>query len=796
MGFKAAIAAAAQFLDNLITNPITVNILVGWGEDDNGAYSIGNNLSLGGALKWINLNYSQLRSDLIASASTAADRFAVTSLPMSDPTNGESFFVSYAEAKALKLLPANGSEIDGAVGFNTNYSYNFNTNGQTVSGEIDLVSDAELELAHALGMQLGTPMMLFRYSAPGVRELTVNGVVTPSAYFSIDSGKTNLDSYNTTGDSTLWNDATAGNDTFAIPYPYGEEHVFSLTDATELNVLGFNVNASVLEENGIIYGTSSNETLYVTELPTNAAFNGGGPGDNTIIFDGSSNQYSIVRNGALIIVTDTVANRDGSHMLSNVEALRFTDGTVYVPPTIISITTSGAGITSGNGDLDAGKVVELTVDFSEKVTVSGQPVLKLNDGGLANYIKGSGTTALTFTYTVVAGQNTPDLTVTDLDLTGGATIKNAAGNNAVLSGAVINPAGVLQIDTDTGEQAALKLTVNGGSPISAAKATAVPFTLLGLQSDDNGTVSFSDGSHAPVVVNILKGLPAAPTVNLSGLNDGMISATLHLNNDAAGNSFTNVVTAATLDQDKIAEPPTLTAPPALTAAAGRSVKLGIVVGAVDSDDLLSVKISGVPVFESVTAAGATPTVTEQGSTFTYTYTFSALPAADWNNGLILKSSYAGNGHPVNVLTVTVSNTGESATGRAKTISVTDPPADNTIGINGIDQVEMPGLSRDQEIWSAAATRALKPDALASYPPGEIIDNAGIGFGAHSTIGYSTNSDSSGWPPTVSDGMLAQRLALLGQYMAGSFVASSDGHGGTLIGDPLPDQQPLLAHPHA
>jgi hypothetical protein len=27
MGFKAAIAAAAQFLDNLITNPITVNIL-------------------------------------------------------------------------------------------------------------------------------------------------------------------------------------------------------------------------------------------------------------------------------------------------------------------------------------------------------------------------------------------------------------------------------------------------------------------------------------------------------------------------------------------------------------------------------------------------------------------------------------------------------------------------------------------------------------------------------------------------------------------------------------------------
>ena len=54
---------------------------------------------------------------------------------------------------------------------------------------------------------------------------------------------------------------------------------------------------------------------------------------------------------------------------------------------------------------------------------------------LPSYTKGSGTTALTFSYTVAAGQNTPDLTVTGLDLAGGATIKDAAGNNAVLSGA-------------------------------------------------------------------------------------------------------------------------------------------------------------------------------------------------------------------------------------------------------------------------------------------------------------------------------------------------------------------------
>jgi hypothetical protein len=50
--------------------------------------------------------------------------------------------------------------------------------------------------------------------------------------------------------------------------------------------------------------------------------------------------------------------------------------------------------------------------------------------------------------------------------------------------------------------------------------------------------------------------------------------------------------------------------------------------------------------------------------------------------------------------------------------------------------------------------------------------------------------------TASDGSHVAKIALLGQYMAGSFVASSDGQGGTLISDPPPNQQSLLAHPHA
>ena len=54
--------------------------------------------------------------------------------------------------------------------------------------------------------------------------------------------------------------------------------------------------------------------------------------------------------------------------------------------------------------------------------------------------------SLTFSYTVGAGQDTGDLAVTSFNLNG-ATLQDAAGNSANLSGAVINPAGTLQIDT-------------------------------------------------------------------------------------------------------------------------------------------------------------------------------------------------------------------------------------------------------------------------------------------------------------------------------------------------------------
>jgi hypothetical protein len=58
-----------------------------------------------------------------------------------------------------------------------------------------------------------------------------------------------------------------------------------------------------------------------------------------------------------------------------------------------------------------------------------------------------------------------------------------------------------------------------------------------------------------------------------------------------------------------------------------------------------------------------------------------------------------------------------------------------------------------------------------------------------------SSNNTGHTSTASDGSDAAGLALLGQHMASSFVASGDGHGATPIASQPETQQPLLTQPH-
>ena len=68
--------------------------------------------------------------------------------------------------------------------------------------------------------------------------------------------------------------------------------------------------------------------------------------------------------------------------------------------------------------------------MSEAVTVTGTPTLTLNDGGTATYTGGSGTNALTFSYTVGARCRALRRCDHRGQPANGATITDASGNAA------------------------------------------------------------------------------------------------------------------------------------------------------------------------------------------------------------------------------------------------------------------------------------------------------------------------------------------------------------------------------
>ena len=167
-GFIATVDAVVQFYETQFTDPITVNIDVGYGEVDGQALGSG---ALGESITYLNsFSYAQLRSALAADATSAADQTAVASLPSSNPAGTANFWVATAEAKALGLAGASSS-LDGFIGFSSApniFDYN-NADGVT-AGQYDFFGVVAHEISEVLGrLVLGgsgySPLSLFDYSA-------------------------------------------------------------------------------------------------------------------------------------------------------------------------------------------------------------------------------------------------------------------------------------------------------------------------------------------------------------------------------------------------------------------------------------------------------------------------------------------------------------------------------------------------------------------------------------------------------------------------------------------------------
>lgn len=104
----------------------------------------------------------------------------------------------------------------------------------------------------------------------------------------------------------------------------------------------------------------------------------------------------------------------------------------------VSPIVNNVSSTAPDGNYTVGQAIAITVTFSKNVFVTGTPQLTLETGttdAVVNYTSGSGSNTLTFNYQVGITDTTADLdyVATNALVLNGGTIKDAAGNDAVLN---------------------------------------------------------------------------------------------------------------------------------------------------------------------------------------------------------------------------------------------------------------------------------------------------------------------------------------------------------------------------
>jgi len=194
-------------------------------------------------------------------------------------------------------------------------------------------------------------------------------------------------------------------------------------------------------------------TVDTTNGTPTLALNDGG----TAVYDAANSDPA----AGLLVFDDTVASSDSTPDLT-VAQVYLNGATVQDASSANADFTAALNLPAGlqvgpafvtsvqtyeSGTADTGETVHLAAYISQDVTVTGDPSLSLNDGGTALYdAAASGPQVAVFDYVVGPSDSTPDLTVTAVNLNGGA-ITDASGTAVNLLPA-INAATGLEVTSE------------------------------------------------------------------------------------------------------------------------------------------------------------------------------------------------------------------------------------------------------------------------------------------------------------------------------------------------------------
>ncbi|MBF9149677.1 Ig-like domain-containing protein [Novosphingobium jiangmenense] len=354
----------------------------------------------------------------------------------------------------------------------------------------------------------------------------------------------------------------------------GTGTITSVTSGTAVTAAGFNnvnptgtvaVDVVAPTVTSIVYGTNdgslragetvtftvnTSEAVVVTGTPTIALTGGGsasytsGSGTNALVFTytvAAGQNTADLATAATGALTGTITDAAGNAITaSGFNAVNPT-GTLVVDTTAPTVSSISYGTNDGN--LAIGEAINLSVAFSEAVTVTGTPSIALANGGTANYLSGSGTSTLVFSYTVGAGQDTSDLsTAASGALTG--TINDAAGNAVTASGFnAVNPTGTLLVDTVAPTVSSISYGTNDGTlklgdtvQLSVAMSEAVTVTgTPTIALANGGTATYVSGSGTSTLVFSYTVGAGQDTADLATATTGALTGTIA---DTAGNAVT------------------------------------------------------------------------------------------------------------------------------------------------------------------------------------------------------------------------------------------------------------------
>ena len=178
--------------------------------------------------------------------------------------------------------------------------------------------------------------------------------------------------------------------------------------------------------------------------------------------------------------------------------LTATDGATNTATSVLTFTYDPAAptvssITSTAGHKTTGNTVSITVNFNKTVTVTGTPLLALNTtpAQSASYSSGSGSSALVFTYTVQAGDNTvasPSLYATNPEVSLNITSSTALSLNG---GTIVDTVGLNLGATNTKTPNSASLT---GLPTSGATALTNTAVVIDTYAPTSTTAPFVAGT--------------------------------------------------------------------------------------------------------------------------------------------------------------------------------------------------------------------------------------------------------------------------------------------------------------